>query len=353
MGTNDGNFEITVDSSNSNLINRHRKWWEKQGILVKRSNSQPLGPLRLPLADGSLAEIDLELKPKMLDLDLLGGQQLSPGSLEIDQDFIQTRAPYGQLPWLEAILGGKVWASIESGGMRSIHSIIDWDQLDIENSLYNPEWLTLIKKLTTLLVQRSGGRFAVTAPTLRGPSDLAEALLGPELMIYTMFDHPEKLRGFLEVISERFILVLRELLEIIPRIYNGYVNPFGIWAPGTVVRTQCDATAFLSSKQYRDWFLPYDVKISEAFDYSIIHLHSCSLHVIDDLLMISKPMAIQITLEDEPKGPSLENLLPTFQRILESKPLLLEGKISEDQLSLLLENLPHAGLAINARKGRW
>ena len=76
----------------------------------------------------------------------------------------------------------------------------------------------------------------------------------------------------------------------------GYVNPFGIWAPGTVVRTQCDATAFLSAGHYAEWYLPYDERICEAVDYSIIHLHSCSLHTVDVLLEVERPHAIQVTL---------------------------------------------------------
>ncbi len=353
MAEDNNEVKIKLDANTRHLIHRHENWWKGQGTLLRFSNSQPLGQLWLPLADGSIAKTDLELHPEMLDLDLLAGEQMSPGSLLTDQDFIQTRAPYGQLPWLEAILGARIWASIDSGGMRSMHSIRDWDQLDFEERLSNPDWLTILQKLTALLVQRSADRFAVTAPTLRGPSDLAEALLGPELMSYSMYDQPEKLRKFLDITTERFIEVLGELHRIMLRISGGYVNPFAIWAPGTVVRTQCDATAFLSSKQYREWFLPYDVMICEAFDFSIIHLHSCSLHVIDDVLANEKPMAVQITLEDEPKGPTLEKLFPIFQKILHSKPLLLEGKITKNQADWLLENLPHAALAIHARNAKW
>ena len=55
-----------------------------------------------------------------------------------------------------------------------------------------------------------------------------------------------------------FVETLRAQLEVIDTIAGGYVNPFGIWAPGTVVRTQCDASAILSPDHYADWFLPWD-----------------------------------------------------------------------------------------------
>jgi hypothetical protein len=168
-----------------------------------------------------------------------------------------------------------------------------------------------------------------------------------------MYDHMASLERFLEQVSGVFIQVVQALLTEFPDLEGGNVNPFGIWAPGTVVRTQCDATAFLSAEHYTHWYLPYDLRICESFAYSIIHLHSCSLHVVDDLLAQAKPDAIQVTLEDEPKGPSLEALKPVFEKILCAKPLLLEGKLSERQVYWLLENLPSAGLAIHARTTAW
>jgi hypothetical protein len=205
--------------------------------------------------------------------------------------------------------------------------------------------------MTELLVRRSGGRYAVAQTLMRGPSDLAEAVLGPELMCFSLYDHPRSLRRFLDEVTGTFIEILRAQLERIAPVEGGYVTPFGIWAPGTVVRTQCDATAFLSGAQYAEWFLPYDVRICETVGYSIIHLHSCSLHTVDALLAQELPHAIQVTLEDP--GPSLKEMLPTFQRILGAKPLLLEGQLSQEEAAWLQERLPQGGLAITARRTEW
>jgi hypothetical protein len=120
-----------------------------------------------------------------------------------------------------------------------------------------------------------------------------------------------------------------------------------------VVRTQCDATAFLSAAHYAQWFLPYDVCICESVDCSIIHLHSCSLHTVDALLAVERPHAIQVTLETGPSVPSLEAMLPTFRRILRVKPLLLEGPLTEDEVRWLQDQLPLDGLAITARQAVW
>ena len=67
-------------------------------------------------------------------------------------------------------------------------------------------------------VGASEGRF-------RGPSDLAEAVLGPELMSLSIYDHPQELRRFLEQVTQAFIRILRGQAECIPPVEGGAVNP--------------------------------------------------------------------------------------------------------------------------------
>ena len=127
------------------------------------------------------------------------------------------------------------------------------------------------------------------------------------------------------------------------------MNPFGVWGPGRFVRTQCDASAILSPAQYRDWFLPYDQEISRTVEYSIIHLHSGSLHTVPALLAVERPRAIQVSLDPEPSGPPVERLLPVFRQVLAAKPLIVDGYLTEPQIDMLLRELPHEGLYIAAR----
>lgn len=344
---------ITLDADGLALLERHARWWQRKGSLFATVQSEPLGDLWLPLSDGTLASTDLDLRPEMLDVDRLAGPLQAPGALEVRGDLFRTADPYGRVPWVEAILGTPIRATIQGGSMRTMAFVSSWQEWE-QSAVHRDEaWFNLLVRLTDLLALRSGGRFAVVQPTMRGPSDLAEAVLGPELMSFSLYDHPESLRRFLQQATGVFVEVLHELLAHIPPVEGGYVSPFGIWAPGTVVRTQCDATAFLSAAHYAQWFLPCDVQICESVDYSIIHLHSCSLHTVDALLSVERPQAIQVTLETSPPGPTLEEMLPIFRRVLRSKPLLLSGKLSEDEVRWLQAQLPPDGLAITARQTEW
>ncbi|MCL4506975.1 MAG: hypothetical protein M1434_10610 [Chloroflexi bacterium] len=341
------------DAACANLIERHAFWWRREEMLLTIVDGSPLGDLWLPLADKTLAADDMDITPDALDLDRLAGPLRNPGNPAIKGDLFEVVDPYGKIPWVEAILGSPIHATIRGGSMRTRSCIDSWDAWNSQPSHCEEKWFRFLLRLTDLLAQRSSNCVAVVQPTMRGPADLAEALLGPLLMCYSMYDDPAALRHFLVEVTDTFIAVLTELLSIIPTVAGGYISPFGIWAPGTVVRTQCDATAFLSATQYVDWFLPHDLYICRAFDYSFMHLHSCSLHTVGALLMQEHPHAIQVTLESEPKGPALETLLPIFTQILKVKPLLLEGKLNADQINRLQQELPTGGLAITARTNEW
>jgi len=344
---------VQLDNSRRALLARHAAWWQRKGTLYVEPSHAPLGKLWLPLAGGKTATEDLDLLPHMLDQERILGPSLEPGPLEVIGDVICVRQVYGTVPWMEAILGCPIRATIQGGSMRTRSFVKDWAEWDSRTPRKNADWLKALLQLTEGLVARSGGRYAVAQTLMRGPSDLAEAVLGPELMCLSMYDHPCALQRFLEEVTEAFIEVLQAQLSRIPPIEGGYVNPFGVWAPGTVVRTQCDASAFLSPAQYANWFLPYDARICEAVDYGIIHLHSGSLHTVDALLSVERPQAIQVTLDPESSAPPVEELLPIFRQVLRVKPLIVDGPLTREQVQLLRDELPPDGLYISARQGSW
>jgi hypothetical protein len=344
---------ITLDDEGVALIEAHRRWWQREGTLLTRDHGAPLGDLWLPLADGTEATEDLDLTPDMVDVERLVGPPLEPGPLGITGDRFDTTTAFGRVPWVEAVLGGPIRATLQGGSMRTQAFIQDWESWQGVAAHRDAAWYDLLLHMTELLVARSGGRRAVVAPIMRGPSDLAEAVFGAEMMCYALYDQPDALRRFLDEATELFIEILHALLDRFAPVAGGYVSPFGIWAPGRVVRTQCDASAFLSARHYAEQFLPFDVRISESVDYAIIHLHSCSLHTVEALLEVERPQAIQITLETGTNVPSLRALAPVFRKILAAKPLLVEGPLTDEEVTWLLDTLPAEGLAITARQAAW
>ena len=341
---------IAAEVKMESLTERHERWWNRKGALMSTVDHPPLGDLWLPLSDGTVATEDMVVTPEIVDADRLAGDVQDGDEPQLDGDLFRTVSPYRRIPWVEAISGATIHATIKGGSMRSKSPNIDIEDWKYKETPESRAWLSLLNTLTELLVERNVKARAVTHTLMRGPSDLAEAIFGPESMCYAMYDKPKELTRFLADVTQVFIHVLKQQESRIPSYEGGHINPFGIWAPGTVVRTQCDASAFLSPEQYKRWYLPHDVRICEASDYSIIHLHSCSLHTVDVLLEVERPHAIQITLEDESSAPPVMDLIPVFKKILGRKPLLLEGLLTDEQTNRLRNELPDDGLCINARK---
>jgi len=335
-----------LDDRGKAMLQRHIAWWRRGAMLYHAEADVPMGKLWLPLADGTEAQEDVDLRPEMLDLDRLAGEMQEPGPLRWMGDMVETRTAYARVPWVEAILGCPIRATIIGGSMRTRSYVRDWREWESQ-AHWDEAWYAALIKLTEMLVQRSNGRYAVVHTLMRGPSDLAEAVLGPELMSLSLYDHPQELRRFLDTVTDAFIRILRGQAACIPPVEGGAVNPFGIWAAGSVVRTQCDASAFLSPQQYAEWFLPYDVQISEAVDYSTIHLHSGSLHTVPALLQVERPHAIQVSIDPEPSGPPVVSMVPIFRRILERKPLIITGPMTPAEAQTLRRELPSAGLYLH------
>jgi len=117
----------------------------------------------------------------------------------------------------------------------------------------------------------------------------------------------------------------------------------GVWGPSFSPSPQNDHAVSVSPLVYRQAMLPADRRTIEACPSAIFHLHSPGYHQIDILLGVLNGHALEVNLE--PSGPSLEKLLPTFQKVQERKiPLLLSNDWQQvEELGAVLS--PH-GLAI-------
>ncbi|HLA82861.1 MAG TPA: hypothetical protein VJP78_14795, partial [Thermoleophilia bacterium] len=274
---------------------------------------------------------------------------LGPGAERPDgerADTLPTVAPVQRIPWTEAILGCPI-----SIGAESIWSEPwlehPWELEKLRLWEGSP-WLAKLLELTSALVNTWDSPVQVTQTLMRGPIDMLSALLGNERTIFEIHDHPDECRELLELCTEAFIEIALAQQRLIPPLEGGYCSWFGIWAPGTVVRTQCDTSALIGPRWYKEVILPFEKRICEAFDYSIIHLHSGYLDTVEALLNVEKPQAIQIVIDPGGFGPPPLTLQPTFRRVLEKKPLLIEGRLTEREFETLLDELPGEGLFISA-----
>jgi hypothetical protein len=78
-------------------------------------------------------------------------------------------------------------------------------------------------------------------------------------------------------------------------------------------------------------------------------LHSGSLHVARVYAESENITAIQMTLDSTPTAPRLREMLPTLAAIMERKPLIITGEVTEAEVALALSELSPRGLCISVQ----
>jgi len=316
------------------LQGRHEAFWKaEEKVLLKRvSEHRPLGSgggKGMPLANGERSQEGQEITPELIDPQLFYGDASGPANI-VSGDFLAGAGLPG-LCWTEAIVGCPV--RIVTGGPWAEPFAADWRKP--AEVMPDERWLEKLDGFVDLQVELAVGRWPITQPLMRGPIDMMASALGHEEMCLALVEEPEAAGDFLARCAEIFIEAANRRLAHTPPFEGGYLSGYGIWAPGTVVRTQIDNAAMLSPKVYREQVLPHDRKVIESFDFPLIHLHSVCMHVVDALLEVEALKAIQVSV-DFPGGPLAEEIMPTLEKVAGKKSLIVTGPVTESELEGLV-----------------
>ncbi|MFH1614818.1 MAG: hypothetical protein ABIG61_07025 [Planctomycetota bacterium] len=259
--------------------------------------------------------------------------------------FIWAASAFWGIPWLEAALGCEIWADIKTGSVYSVPP----DELDddpdlIEFSLSN-KWIKKLVEFLVAITKHSQARYPLATTRMRGIADLLMALYGNEKFIYKMLEEPKKTGELCEKLTDFWVDFGKIQLEHIPEFHGGVGSfYYSIWAPKKSVWLQEDAAAFLNPKLYEEFILPCDKRIADTFEGCFIHLHPTGFYPYRQLLDTSVTV---LELHIDNGGPSAQTLYPVYRDILAKNPLLIWGKISQNELDWVFKNLSPQGLAIN------
>ncbi len=303
---------------------------------------QPYPPFIL--RDGSTPGESYEITPGLLD-PLASLQATRPTRL-VDGDFICGWGAYDQC-WTEALLGCRVRRVGPSVWTEPF--LEDWEGVDDIPAEGNTAWLDELLRVNQILVEAVGSTYPVSQPLMRGPLDMAVAAMPSERLYAGFYEEPERLRKFLERCAHIFVQAAQRRLACTPRFHGGYAARYewGLWAPGTTVQFQADASRNLSAQMYREFLFEIDRTIAGAFEYSIMHTHSGSRHILPVLLEVPELQAIEVSLDPAPYGPPPLELLSDFEMIQRvGKSLLISGPMRQAELDVLLERLSPVGLGI-------
>jgi hypothetical protein len=71
---------------------------------------------------------------------------------------------------------------------------------------------------------------------------------------------------------------------------------------------------------------------------------------MDVFLKERYPTAVQVSLDTGSTPYTVHDLIPVFARVLESKPLFVQGDMKREELDELLSELPSSGLYVSPRQ---
>jgi hypothetical protein len=333
---------VVDQASVRQALSRHEAFWKRQEV------NRPLVQIR---RDRRRLE-NLDVFPEMLDVEELSSHagEKSAARTLLHQDLFHLESAFSSVPWMEAIVG----CAIHAGAAEAM-----WPQAalgpnfeGIERIAASPDnpWLRKLLELTSALVARNDGSYIVSHTLMRGPIDILSALLGDERMGLALHDTPDKVGDVLARAASAFIDVAWEQYDLIPSFHGGSAPwLYGVWAPGSAIRFQCDSAVQLSPDMYRSAVLPHDRTIMQAFEYAVVDLHSAgTLRLYQVLIREDDLNALSVTLDRHAGAPGIPELIPSFKNILDVKSLIIFGDVTRDELDMLLK-LPPRGLCINAR----
>jgi hypothetical protein len=322
-------------------------WW-------RRENDRPLiaftvgsyYPLhRYPRSVASLPNGEVTANDVQVAAYLEDTERLYQLHEEAGGDFVFAAAPFLGLPWVEASLGCGVIADHRAGSTRSTAPPGFAKCPHIPRFSEDDRWVAKMLEFIPALERLSAGRYPVGVTLMRGISDLLSALYGADAFVLRLLDDPVEVDDVVHALTEYWIAFGRCLLRHLPRFHGGTGSFFySLWSPGELIWLQEDAVALLSPSLYERFILPADRRIAETFERSVIHLHPT--RVLPTAPLLNTPIsAIEIHIDHG--GPSAESLQAHYRAILERKPLLVWGDLSDADLEFILSSLPGRGLAVN------
>lgn len=289
------------------------------------------------LPDGLIAPEDIRVSEFLEDTERLYVLHEQAGG-----DLLFSAAPFWGVPWVEAALGCGVRADRQAGSMRAVrppafHCIPSFSE--------RGAWFAKMLEFIPALHAQSAGRYPVGLTLMRGVSDLLAAVYGAEDFVLRLHDDPAGMRSVIDALAEFWIEFARCLLRHLESFHGGTgAFLYGAWIPGETVWLQEDAVALLSPKLYREFILPADARIAAAFEHTAVHLHPTRFMPYRELIGAGVDV---IEMHIDHDGPRAEALMPHYRAVLESRPLLVWGDVTEEDL-YVLRGLPHRGLAICA-----
>jgi len=256
---------------------------------------------------------------------------------------------------MEAIIGCPIYSSETHMKSDTILETV----ASLHPVAFNAEnpWILKYFEFIQTYEQAFGDRYPVAQSVIRGPSDLVCSMYGVENATIALIEQPKAMKQLLDYVTGHIEKFYQLHLKYLPKFEGGYViGQYEIWAPEPAFRIQEDFSVMYSPQLYHEFLQPLDAQLASLSNYTLMHLHTSSLFLIDSFLEVSQIRAFQIT-KDSGYG-AISDMIPVLAKIQKAgKPLILKGQFDANDLKLIKQRLSPCGFCIqpvvrNIQEGR-
>ncbi len=280
------------------------KWWRREGLALCLISARPRPREALPRP-----EDPRDLETMWLDPEY---RLASAEYAMAHQCFLAEAFPY-----FDTQIGpGSLGLFLGAGGHLAVDTV--WyepcitDPDACRSLRFNPEnnpWWDRHMALIEIGLQRARGRYLVGIPDLIENIDTLAALRGTETLLYDLLERPGWVQERLADINQAFFTVFDRMYQRVkdPAGGNAFAA-FRIWGPGKTAKVQCDFSAMLSPRMFRQFVSPHLSAQCAWLNYSLYHLDgTTAIQHLDALLEIEALDAIEWTPQaGKPHGGSSE-----------------------------------------------
>ncbi|HOX39161.1 MAG TPA: hypothetical protein PL033_14340 [Candidatus Brocadiia bacterium] len=184
-------------------------------------------------------------------------------------------------------------------------------------------------------VRMGKGKFLVQFPDLIEGLDTLAAMVGTERLLFLLVERPDWVRNCLRQITDRYFYYYDVLYDMFRDEVGG--SHYWAWAPGRMVKLQCDFSAMISPDMFKEFMVPVLTEMTERTSYSMYHWDGPgALCHLDALLSIPRLSMIQWTPGSGVEHVDDRRWWPYYHRIVDAgKKIYMNDCSSLDSLRAL------------------
>ena len=210
------------------------------------------------------------------------------------------------------------------------HCIHDWDDINRLKFSEENEYYRGIESLTRVALEKCSGKFMVGYTDLHGSLDCVADWRGTQRLCFDLGDEPQRVHEMLAVANRNFLPVFDHYDAILKAHGQLSVTWMAIPARGKMHIPSCDFTSMISTKAFREFYLPSLQEEVRHTTHNVFHLDGKGLlRHLDPILSIPEIQAIQWVQGVGDDLPILQ-WLPVIKRIQAAgKGVVVDLQLSE------------------------